>query len=352
MRTKWAILLGCFVSSIVLMAALALHARSNHSLKNGFSRLVLPTRLLGAKSINLGNNSYYFAGSSSNTLYLGNYTAPLRLFKTDSELKDTQTFLLRPPKETRMDWPASRISIDSPEINLMEGNTPLILQWSLKDQIFEKFFLNDLHFTKSLAISKESFVLRTYDDVGRQNILTRVSAYVPELKTSRRSLTKQVDGFFCTDGQFLFDGAHRRILYLYYYRNQIVSLDTNLILLSPIATIDTNRFAKIIVDSVPKQRLSTLVSTGTIVNKMATIFGTHLFVWSNVMADNEDPKQFEINAVFDSYSLINGRYEGSFYIPPFRNLKPSGFTFAEKTILGLYQNYLVVYKTEDPLFKN
>lgn len=250
-----------------------------------------------------------------------------------------------------MNWPASRISVDSPEIYLMEGNTPLILKWSLQNEIIEKTFSNDLHFTKSLAITSESFVLRTYDDVARQNILTRISANAPRLKTSRQSLTKQVDGFFCTDGQLLFDKAHQHILYLYYYRNQIVSLDTNLMLLSPIMTIDTDRFAKIIVDSVPKQRLTTLVSTGSIVNKMATIFGTHVFVWSAVMADNEDSKQFEVNAIFDSYSLINGRYEGSFYVPPFRNLKPFGFAFAEKAILGLYQNYLVTYETEDSLFK-
>jgi hypothetical protein len=351
MRTKLAILLGCSIFSVALIAGLALHGWSNQRGKNGFSRQVLPTQLLSAKSINLGNNSYYFAGVSFNTLYLGNYTAPLRLFKTDPELKDTQTIFLRPLKDIYMDWPSSRISVDSPDLYLMEGNTPMILLGSLQTQRLTGVFPNKLHFTKSMALSPRSFILRTYDVFAHQNILTRISLNNSVFKGSLQSLAKQVDGFFCTDGQLLFDKARNRILYLYYYRNQVVSLDTNLLLMKPITTIDTDCFAKIVVDSVPNQKLSTLVSSGSIVNKMAAVFGSHVFVWSRVMADNEDRKQFETNTVFDSYSLVNGQYEGSFYIPPFRNLEPSDFAFVEKTILCLYQNYLVVYKTEDSLFK-
>lgn len=333
------------------MAGLVFHARSIHLKKNGFSRRVLATRLLDVKSINLGNNSYYFAGYTSHNFYLGNYTAPLRLFKSDPELEDTQTFFLRVPKEIRADWPVSRISVDSPELYLTEGNSPFILEGPLQKHSLNEIFSNDLRFTKSLIIAHHSFVLRSFDGRDEKNILTRISANNPVLISSKQLLIKQVDGFFCTDGQLLFDKVRHHVLYLYYYRNQIVLSDTNLVLLSPITTIDTNRFAKIVVGSVPKQRLSTMVSIGSTVNKMAAIFSSHLFVWSQLVADNEDRKQFETNTVFDSYSLINRQYEGSFYIPTFRNLKPSGFAFGEKTILGLYQNFLVAYKTEYQFFR-
>lgn len=352
MKVRFYILLICFIFATGLIEILALRARPNQSLKAGFSRLMVHESLLSAKWINLQNNSYYFAGVSSKSFYLGNYTAPLRLFKCDFELKDTQTLFLCPTKGVRMDWFASRIEVDSPEIYVMEGNTPMIIKKREQNRGFTEELKYKMHFTKSVAVSSHSFILRTYDGRAHQNILARVSTNRPTLKYSNSSLNKQVDGFFCTDGQLIFDKASHRLFYLYYYRNKIVSFDTNLERLPSITTIDTNTVAKIQVDSVPGQNLSTLLSTNSNINKMASIHDKHILVWSLVRADNNDKKQFETNAVFDSYSITNGKYEGSFYIPPFRNLKPSGFFFTKRKIFGLYQNYLVSYETENPILKD
>ncbi len=71
----------------------------------------------------------------------------------------------------------------------------------------------------------------------------------------------------------------------------------------------------------------TMSSPPLVVNKSAVVDDGHLFVHSNLMANNEASKAFDEASVIDVYSLTDGAYKFSFYIPDYQSHKASSFTY-------------------------
>ncbi|UPT69974.1 MAG: hypothetical protein M0D53_12640 [Flavobacterium sp. JAD_PAG50586_2] len=86
--TKWvcAFLAFLFASGIAIVAALFLNSEDIIQHRNNFVRR-LPEQFFKEHDIDLGFNSYYFAGAENGKIYLGNVTAPLLLTETDTALK-------------------------------------------------------------------------------------------------------------------------------------------------------------------------------------------------------------------------------------------------------------------------
>jgi hypothetical protein len=342
------VLLSIFCLSVLMIFSLLRF--SNQRQKNGFFRLFVRHQILKSQYLDLGANSYYIAGLSGQHIYLGNYTAPLHALVTDYDLKDSQWLNLRRPSDESLKWNAVQLQIDSPDIFLQDNLSRTLLHGNLQSNDWEPYKFAAPPFTKSLAFSQTSFVLRTYDNGKQSNTLTRISSDSPRVNANLQAITKQVDGFFCTDGELLFDKQLHKILYLYYYRNSFIVLDTLLSDNKVRHTIDTNGFTKIQVVTSSDQQSSTFSKPPVMVNRQGAIFNGRLFVWSNIMADNEDEKQFDNSSTFDIYSLSNNQYLGSFYIPNFRGLKLLSFTIAENRFIGLYDHFLISCSMRNPLF--
>ncbi|WP_449400690.1 MauE/DoxX family redox-associated membrane protein [Chryseobacterium wanjuense] len=83
-------------AGLCITAMLIMYQKSEYILKkdNGFQRRFLQHPILKNGTYDLKLNSYYFAGFSGDTLYLGNYTAPFSLTKitnfTGMERKNLQ----------------------------------------------------------------------------------------------------------------------------------------------------------------------------------------------------------------------------------------------------------------------
>ncbi len=133
------------------------------------------------------------------------------------------------------------------------------------------------------------------------------------------------------------------LIYLYYYRNEFICLDTNLNLLYKGSTIDTISKAQIKIVEIRSEKISTFAERPLIVNRKSCISRGWLFVNSGLKANNEERQSFDQLAVIDLYSLIDGTYQFSFYMPDPITKKMRDFIVVEKTLIALYDNYIAAY---------
>jgi hypothetical protein len=115
------------LGSIVFIIALYFITTSYNHRKNGFIRLFPPHIADPMKDLDIKFNSYYIAGASSNTIYLGNHTAPKFLLLTDLNLLDTHQIQLNIPNNNDIKQSVLKVTIDSPHIYMISGLTSTFL---------------------------------------------------------------------------------------------------------------------------------------------------------------------------------------------------------------------------------
>jgi len=336
----------CFLASVsivILLLAISIFNGSNKGLRtNGFRRSFIGQKILNQKmTLFLIHNSYYIAGVEGHNIYLGNYSQPNRLLMYNIITSDTQRIRLDiPHNKRRLAWKSIKISIDSANLFVAEGITPMILKKPLLGNRYENFD-SDIRFNDFQPINSNSFVCRSYD-VNSQNLL--VKDYKNSKGARRKSyyLERQVDGFFCTDGILLFNHKKDQIFYVYFYRNQFICLDTSLSVLYKGKTIDSISHANIKIGNISSQNKRVLLSSQS-VNKHAFTDGDFMFIHSDLIADNERVDLFDRNSVIDVYSLDRHAYLHSFYLPNYNNKAIREFRVVEDLVVVMYDRYLSVY---------
>lgn len=307
----------CVVVCVALVLILYAFAEKPNAEKNGFTRKLLPQAAVLENSLELKYPAYYIAGYADQHVYLGNYSASLHLLAVNQNLKDTQQLTLKISRAERYAWKLARIMVDSPAVYMAEGNTPALYRGKLDDLRMSRFLPQSCFFNTLQNISPASFISRSIhiDPLGnRQNILAKIKTDPPYVKLGKGIITKQVDGIFCTDGTLDYDKQTGKLVYVYHYRNEFVTLDTNLHAIYTGHTLDTNTRAKIQVAD---------MSTGTskfsappiYVNGRARVAGNRIYIISTLLADNEDKQARRHNEIIDVYSLDKGKYLYTLYIP-------------------------------------
>jgi hypothetical protein len=137
------------------------------------------------------------------------------------------------------------------------------------------------------------------------------------------------------------DNKSNRLVYMYYYRNQFICLDTNLRVIYRSKTLDTNSRSKIEVRMVHEQKI--LASPPVLVNKFICISGKSILICSALCSDNEDQEIFKNNSVTDVYDSRDGRYRFSFYLPKIHNNKISSLALQGNQLFTIQGNSLVRY---------
>src|SRR5690606_29221831 len=94
-------------------------------------------------------------------------------------------------------------------------------------------------------------------------------------------------------GVLHYDPGAARLVYVYYYRNQFLCLDTNLNVQYKGRTIDTVSHAHIKVASLASEGKQTLTSPGGVVNRLSCMDGKWVYVNSKLMANNERKSEFD-----------------------------------------------------------
>lgn len=346
MRKKTLLLIStCFTGSVaVVLIIFFMSYKINHS-KNGFIRLIPPHTISSGDVLDIKFNSYYVAGASPSSIYLGNYTAPTDILVSAHSLKDTHYLRLKMPLIKAITGEGLIATIDSPNTYLIDRISASFFSGNLRDSCKFLAKLDTVQFSLATPVSSSSCIIRTFNPNRQQSTLTKVELYGDNKNKKSFLLEKQVDGFFSTDGMMHFDPKRKNLIYIYYYRNQFFCLDSNLKQQYLGKTIDTVTIAKIKVAKISSEQVSTMSAPPVYVNKKSCVSDDYLFVHSGLAANNEDPKLLESNSVIDVYLLNNnGKYKFSFYLPKFADTKLSDFYVYNKTLFAIYGHFLLTYK--------
>jgi hypothetical protein len=336
-------LAGCSLLGIGLILLLYVMATRANNRPNGFIRLFPPHRVTPVKILDLHYNSYYIAGGSGRDIYLGNYTAPAHVLVVNYALTDTQHLQLTIDDRNTLVLNSSMLTIDSPDIYMLEGRTPEMLSGTLPSGLLHRL-PDSIHFISSQPLSPTSFVIRVFSDRLQQNILAKQVSGISGVRPAPEVLERQLDGYFCTDGMLQYERDAGRLVYTYFYRNQFICLDTNLKVLNRYHTIDTISHVQIAVSDLPSEGITTISAPPLTVNLKSCIASDRLYINSGLLANNENKKEFDRWSVIDVYSLTNGKYEFSFYLPDYRGKKMKNFRVFDHTLVALYDHYLYGFR--------
>lgn len=343
MKKEFKILLFCLIGSLVLI--ISLFHSSNARPDNGFNRQFKSAVLADRKVKDLKYDSWYIAGNDQKSIYLGNYVAPDRMMVVHLATLDTNDVKLTFEPQNKMNIPQMFIRVDSPYVYLLYGKSSFILRGEMDSYHLKPFMDTDIGFYAHFGfpVSKNSFIVKTYDTVRKQYILSKISKVFPFVQHYPGSLHKQADGIFCTEGLLRFDQKNRDLVFTYVYRNAYTHFDTALNILSEGHTVDTNLHAKIKIGKIASADQMVFADPPLVVNRASCISHHLLYVNSQLKAINEKMQTYRINSVIDAYDLMKNRYLWSFYIPDLYQAKLSDMQIIDGHLFALQGHYLSRY---------
>jgi len=297
------------------------------------------------KSFDLKFNSFYIAGLSYENIYLGDNRNSGRLIVTNYSFTFFKEIILKIPDSVKFAWRAAKILIKYPYVYLVEGITPCIFKGSFPAPVLKKLNIGAIKFDSPIPLTGNNIAFRTRDFEKDIRTITKFNFDSGNFYTAH-VLEKQNDGFFSTDGMFLIDSASFKLVYLYYYRNNYILLDTFLHLIAKLKTIDTVTQANVKTMIVPSEKTIKLSSPPKVINKNACTCDSQLFVQSLLMADNENPIIFKQSSVFDVYSIEKTAYLFSFYINDPSRYKIREFKIIDKKMVVLQDKFILCYQIQ------
>lgn len=310
----------------------------------GFERKFRNEIVLDHKVADLTYNSYYIAGTTSDRVYLGNYSAPRHLISISTSLEDTAFLTLKLPSRTKFIESGLQVSVYFEKIFASETLTPAILEGIVNDWQMECWTIPKTKMLSAPAIiSSTSFVAKSYDPSTQKSILTKISMTAETPSYDADVLEKQIDGLFCTDGFIVHDPLSARLVYIYYYRNEFICLDTSLQVLYRAHTIDTVSKAHLKVSMISSEKTRTLSAPPVVVNKRGFISNEKIYIHSALISDHEDRKSFEGSFVIDVYFSLTGRYSFSFYLPQVAGNSLNSLSVTDNAIYTIQDHFLVSY---------
>lgn len=350
-KTVAFLLAGCFcLSTLTVYTLYAMSDRTNHR-NNSFVRLFPPGVITKSVVFDIKYNSYYIAGTTDENIYLGNLTAPTHLLTINRMLTDTQHVNLKVNFNGRVRLKTLQLKINDPFFYLTDGTTiPGLFRGRIGDWVASRFMFDSVYFNECAVLGHSSLALRSLRSSTGEYELGKLLNDPTHFQFKPNLLEKQVDGKFCVDGMLHYNEELNRLVYLYYYRNQYIVMDTLLNLEYRGNTIDTIRTAKFKVGRIESENAVTMTTRPYMVNKMSTVYGNWLFVNSNSMAKNESETKYNRSSVIDVYDLRTGEYLLSFYLLDYKDTKVRNFRIIEDAIIVLHDHYIIKYDLTNKFF--
>jgi hypothetical protein len=345
----WVVICGLgSISTVILLSAISTEMKEKHG---SFLRVFPPHLLSETGEDDLGVNSYYLAGATPNTIYLGNYSSSLHVLVCNKAGMDTGHAKLNIEGIHDQKFWAIRLEVDSPRFVVYDGAVPRIYHGSTDNWKAERFKYDAEYFLDIEPVGKKSFAVRSLSAQSGESVLGKISFEEPHYTFNPRILEKQLDGFFCTDGYLQYSSLSSKLVYLYRYRNEFMVMDSNVNLSYRGHTIDTNSVAKIKVGMMRSASARVLSAPPVVVNNKCAVSGNCLFVNSDLRAKNEPEGALKSRSVIDVYQLTDGRYIFSFYIYNLNGKeKLREFRVAGNTLVALFETHLQTFELERKYF--
>lgn len=327
-----------------LMIVLFLSSEYIMKKENNFTRRFLPHAIIEHKAYHLDNEFFYFAGFSTNRLYLGNILKPLELFSIDENLSDLKQVHIQLDQSNHL-YRRLKYGIYENYFYLYDGSVPIIYRGKLGEDKATTVSYNDIYFDQLSIIGPTQFILRIRDkNTKEHNIaLLNKDSSKTKIKTNSSILQKQIDGVFDTDGTLAADEKGLGIAYMYTYRNQFITFNDQLSVKERLNTIDTTTHANISTQTL-QNGIHKMTKPPVKVNKNIAYHHQIIFNESNIRGRHESRKNWNNASVIDLYRSDKQEYLGSFYIYQRNGNRLSQMLVTDKNIYLLYKNEIVVYR--------
>ncbi|QIH34475.1 MauE/DoxX family redox-associated membrane protein [Sphingobacterium sp. DR205] len=341
-------------STIIISCGIvvALFLRSEHIIKkeNNFTRRFLLHPIIQDRSLDLGVNSYYFAGMDLGNIYLGNKSAPLVITKIDTGLIKTSAVRAKLDKRDHS-FKNLKLQVRVPFYYLYDGTVPVIYRGYLMDSLASTISFGDAYFQQLAILDSMKFAIRTQRTSDKQYTLASLDLNKEKKLELRPSiLEKQLDGVFDVDGILASHNNSSKLVYTYVYRNQYIVLDSTLNVLNRFNTIDTTSRAKISITRLSNGS-NKMSAPPFSVNKGSVISGNLLFNQSSLKGKHEPTESWKNSTIIDVYSLDEQQYIGSFYLRNKNNLKMTSMIVGDDFLYVIIGNEIIRYKIRTGAFK-
>ncbi|MNR07145.1 hypothetical protein D3C85_1232550 [compost metagenome] len=215
----------------------------------------------------------------------------------------------------------------------------MISDWKAKVVSEKKFYFSEIIF-----INEKQLAFRTQKPPTGENILGIANSNdsLP-IKYNPLVLQKQKEGIFDTDGTLQYSTTLRKFIYTYYYRNQYIITDENLVVEHRGNTIDTTTRAKLKVVKLKQSGDTKLAAPPYMVNRHTTVSKNLLFVNSLLRGKYEGNDVWKHATVVDVYDISKQTYVLSFYVYDEEGFRMKKFFAGDSAMYIISGHYLLKY---------
>lgn len=342
-RKTSVILLTAFVMSVAFVFMLYFSSESKMKNENPFIRRIPPLTATKSAGYYLGGNRYYFAGTASGKIYLGNHAAPLYITEIDTMLHKA---VERKIELDRYDFPfrSVEVRVADPYLFVYDGMVPVIYRGLLSELKASVVMEDPIYFTGAAVLGGDKMVIRGQKPPKGENILGLLDLNgKPKAAFNKSLLQKQLDGIFDTDGKLTYDPGSGWLVYTYFYRNEFIVMNNSLKLSYRGNTIDTTTTAKLKIVTIEKSGDTKLEAPPVTVNRRSEIEGNLLFIHSLLRGQHESDKVWKAASAIDVYNLKSNTYLSSFYIYNDREEKLKEFMVTPTAVYAIVGSSLHKY---------
>jgi hypothetical protein len=215
------------IAAISLVSILGWTALRYVNKKSGFERNIVQPNIKLMSVMRKNNLVTNIAGNTNSHIYFKTKD-PSTIFATNAYLQDARFIRLHVPNNNRVSS-LFYCTVDSPFVYIMAGNVPAVFKTNINSGETTTAGLPGTVFTRSVNISSNTYVFRGFDkNLKSDQVFIKGNAVSGEQTTEKSISEKNHDAGFSTDGRLHFDHKTKRLVYVEFYKNRLICLDTNL----------------------------------------------------------------------------------------------------------------------------
>jgi hypothetical protein len=328
-----------FFASFAIIFLLAFLTKGRNETRNGFTRHFISGTLKTEKQKTLPFSIERMIGAEGNDLYFQT-NSPYEIVKTNYNLDSFEIIKLFISQDKKLNS-GFTLFLRGKLLYIAARHMPGVIAYDLATKVETRYLFNH-YFSKEANISQDHFIFRRFDVKAKNESFIKIDFKNKDIQPEDNFSVNDGTSGFSTDGILYYDQRTNLACYTYFYQNGFICMDTNLNLALKARTIDTLTKQDIKVAHVGSSY--TLNHPPKFVNLLGSVSDGKLFLQSMLMADNEFKLNFTENTVIDKYNLLNGKYEGSFYIPKYKGKSPWQFYVIENNLFALYGKAIVKHE--------
>lgn len=346
MKKVATILLGLLLGCIMIIAILWWVMDAPNRKENGFTRRFITMDLPLVQLARTDGSLRLLSGLSEHAIYYSTFKkgeiarSDYHLTKIDKEEILADTLLLAKLKNS------NDVIVDSPNIYLMQGSSKLIVRTDFLRSAPSIYIFPDV-FTRAVPISDNSLIVRKFKQGITDQFLYKFSLRSNTFSNEQAATAPSADGGLVTGGMISYDPKTTHSVYVHYYCNKLVLLDSSLNIVKTGTTIDTFANYTIRSNKYRNNGIDIINNAGPtrFVNRASCVSDGTLYVYSEVRANNEAIEDFFGNKRIDLYDMSDLRYKGSYRLKGIEEDKIRNILAMRDRLVLLFADRVLVYNT-------